>query len=333
MPANLPAHLANRQSRNLSEASLAGMSGALPPHVSIRSNRFTLVDAAGNKQTLDSLYLDCCFVDLSDKIAKLYYEGEFEEGSDDPPTCWSADGITPSNEAVSKQARTCAECQWNVRGSDTSKLSGKPIKACRDEKWSAVTLVSVQMNPQKQVVGSAPLHPEILWQFKITPGSFKNWRAYAKRCQDQGVDMSLLVTRIGFEQGKNGVLTFQPVSWIDAATADVRDKAWESKATDVLVGRNLPAIAAPPPMPALAAPAAAAMGAQLPQTAPQTQEPKRRRGRPAASQTAAPAANPAPANGPAAPFMQEQQQFGIAPAAPPPNDLAKTLDDFFGPQS
>jgi hypothetical protein len=226
---NLPAHLQGRQQRQLVDNALAGMSGALPPHISIGNNRFTLVDAAGGKRPVETLYLDCCIIDVADTLAKMFFEFDYEPGADDPPTCWSPNAIAPSRESVKMQARTCAECPQNVRGSETSKISGKPIKACRDEKWLAVVVPGV----------------DLIFQFKITPGSFKAWKGYVERCKSQGVDMSLLVTRVAFdtEGGKTGVLTFAPHNWIDAPVADMRDKAWAGKATDALVGRdNSPAI-------------------------------------------------------------------------------------------
>lgn len=258
MTTNLPTHLQGRTQRSLIDNAMSGMAGALPPHISIKANRFTLVGADGARQPLDTTSIFGCFVDISDAIGKLYYAYEFQDGSDDPPTCWSANGVVPSREASERQARTCAECQWNVRGSDTSKLSGKAIKACRDEKWTALSLATVQMTPQGQVAAMAPMYPDVLWQLRVTPGSFKNWRGFVERCKSQGVDPSLLLVRIAFEADKNGVLTFQPVSWIDAALADIRDRAWQSKATDALVGRNdqAPALEAPSAAP-LSAPAAA----------------------------------------------------------------------------
>src|ERR1700676_2488327 len=116
---NLPTYLQGRFNRNTAEAATSGMAGTLPPHISIRGNAFTLVDAAGEKRTLQTRYMDCCFVDVNPATSKQYYEHEWDPASNEPPTCFSHDGLVPSNESQQKQARTCAECQWNVRGSAT----------------------------------------------------------------------------------------------------------------------------------------------------------------------------------------------------------------------
>jgi hypothetical protein len=219
----LPAYLQNRKSQRVAEGAAEGIGGALPPHISIRGNEFTLVDAAGNKAEVPDKYLDVCFVDRSEVVCKLYYENEYEPGANDPPTCWSANGVAPSVEASQPQSATCATCQWNVRGSDVSKLSGKAIKACRDEKWTAVIAVK---------------YPAMIFQFRVTPGSFKAWKGYTDKFKGQQTDLSDVVTRIAFEKQKNGVLTFEAVSYIDQPLYEARERAAVEKKTDILVGRN-----------------------------------------------------------------------------------------------
>lgn len=219
----LPAYLQNRQSQRVAEGAADGIGGSLPPHISIRGNEFTLVDAAGNKAEVPEKYLDVCFVDRSEVVCKQYYENDYVEGSNEPPTCWSANGLAPSMEASQPQSATCAACEWNVRGSDVSKISGKPIKACRDEKWTAVIL---------------PKYPAMVFQFRVTPGSFKAWKGYTDKFKGQATDLSDVVTRLAFEKGKNGVLTFEATSYIDETLFKAREAAAIEKKTDVLVGRN-----------------------------------------------------------------------------------------------
>lgn len=354
MTTNLPAHLQGRQQRQLVDNALAGMSGALPPHISIGNNRFTLVDAAGGKRPIETMHLDCCIIDVADTLAKMFFEFDYEPGADDPPTCWSPNAIAPSRESVKMQARTCAECPQNVRGSETSKISGKPIKACRDEKWLAVVVPGV----------------DLIFQLKITPGSFKAWKGYVERCKSQGVDMSLLTTRIAFdtEGGKTGVLTFAPHNWIDAPMADMRDKAWAGKATDALVGRGEQplSIAAPTSGFSSAVPSVDSAGAATipdvtpgavfgnagppvaPQPVPAADQGRRKRRTKAemeASRTApngqaqpAAASAPFPQTVPAsqpAPFRPDpapaqQPSFGIQQPSALPPDAAAAIDSFFG---
>jgi hypothetical protein len=362
----LPSYLQSRQSQRVAEGAADGIGGSLPPHISIRGNNFTLVDAAGNKADVPTKYLDVCFVDRSEVVCKQYYENDFVDGADDPPTCWSANGVAPSIEAAKPQAATCATCDWNARGSDVSKLSGKPIKACRDEKWTAVIL---------------PLYPTMVFQFKVTPGSFKAWKGYTDKFKGQQTDLSDVVTRLAFEKDKNGVLTFEAISYIDEALFKAREQAAIEKKTDVLVGRNdrpiqgaiadlrhAPAGGGQAPLPASTAGGQTATPSFVPQGQPSgtlippathtataegfahtasPTEPARRRRRTKAEMEAANAAgaaqtpaSPAPAgfgggNAGPAPFRPEPAPagapFGIATQAVPPDPAMKgMLDNIFG---
>lgn len=223
MSTQLPAHLAGRNLPRLADKAVAGIGSAMPPHISIQGNSFTLVDATGRQQPAGAT-LTCCIVDVSDHNCKRYYADKWKPDSKDPPLCWSANGVAPSREALEPQSPTCAACDWNVRGSETSAISGVAIKACRDEKWLAVLI---------------PQIPNMLFQLVLTPGSFKNWRAFVQPFLDDGtVDMKDVLTTLAFQPQVNGVLTFAAANFIDVAVADVRDKALLGKQTDALVGRN-----------------------------------------------------------------------------------------------
>lgn len=309
---NLPAYLQNSRAPRIAERSTEGMGSALPPHISIRGNRFTLVDQSGDERPVETTHLDVCIADISDSMCKLYYGKDYAPDSNDPPLCFSANGVAPSKEAMQPQSGTCQECQWNVRGSATSKLSGQPIKACRDEKWLAV-LVPGQ---------------EIVFQFRVTPGSFKNYKAYAEKFKGQPFDMKDTLTRLQFEKDANGVITFQPISFIDEALAKMREQAFEGKATDLIVGRLDQPIALPAPGTVMSVPTAIERGVST-EPAPAQPVARRTRGRPRA-------AEPAPTNGPAAaPFRPAEAPsatapFGIQANAPePPNEIAASMESFF----
>lgn len=227
----LPAYLQNKTRTNLAAVATAGMGSAMPNHISIRGNQFTLIDEAGAKMPLGAL-MDAIVVDITDHIAKRYYEEPWKDGSDNPPDCWSMNGIGPSRGAMKPQSQTCGDCEWNVRGSDTSALSGKPIKACRDEKPIALLL---------------PQYPQMLFQLIIPPGSFKNWTAFTKQFSG-GIDVSDVLIRFGFEPQKNGVMTFTLSGYMPENLVPVFNNALASKATDALVGRtDVPIAALPAP--------------------------------------------------------------------------------------
>ena len=362
MTLQLPAHLANRQSRNIAEKASAGLGVAMPPHVSIRGNTFTLVDAGGNEAPFPvGTPLDMVVVDSAKLPAKRFYKNKWTPDSNEPPTCWSSNGITPDTSATEKQSPTCAACPQNARGSAVSAISGVAIKACRDEKWLAILL---------------PQYPTMLFQLVVTPGSFKNWQAYTKNFGgSSGVDVSDVITRVTFQPQVNGVLQFEILGYaqnnpqyIDGNILAVLEKAWAEKSTDVLVGRTepagLPAIPAPlgpapapafnpmqqpaqvqPPVPFVPTPApvaatpgmSATPAPTVATTSPSEAAPRRRRrtaAEMAAANGAAPAAQPAPfqpAPAPAqAPFMPAAAP---APAAPAGNGAQFGIQPGAAPQS
>ena len=231
----LPAHLrALATLPSLADHAAEGIGSSLPPHISIQGNQFALIDATGAAHEIETTHLDVCIIDRSDVICKSFYAEKWSPDSSDPPACFSMNGIGPSTESSSPQARTCAECPNNVRGSAMSAMSNKPIKACRDEIKLAVIVPGYDM----------------LFQFTLTPGSFTNWRSYVQKFKGQQFDIKHVMTRLTFERGKSGVLEFNvrpyvqggPAPWIDEPTAQTQLKALTAgsagKATDLIVGRT-----------------------------------------------------------------------------------------------
>ena len=332
----------------LNDRATQGLGALLPPHISIRGNTFTLVDAAGNKRPHGAV-LEGLIADISDHVCKQYFaDSNWTPDSNDPPACWSANGVAPSRDAIappmlqdgSRQVRTCVECPKNVRGSAVSKLSGAAIKACRDEVWVGFVL---------------PQYLDMIFQLKVTPGSFDNWRKYIEWTKTVG-DVSKLLTRVAFQPEVNGVLVFSSGAYIDAATYAVRKKALASKATDAIVGRNdVPrqALEAPAtqvlsydqvaraqelqPAPGPAIPPQVQQPAMSPIQPASQPEPQRRKRRTQAEIAADNAQNQQtlPLQPASAPFRPAPTpggaSFGIATQPPGPGaELAQTIDDVFG---
>lgn len=220
----LPAHLQNRQNRNLAAQAIGGINSGSPAHISIAGNRFTLVDDAGNEKPIQTLFLDVCVIDANAAVSKIYFDPRtpFEPGGDNsnPPICWSDNGIGASAQASTPQNTSCQMCPQNAWGSSTSKATGKPTKACNDVKKVAVVVPGMEM----------------VFLLRIPPASLKNWGKYCNTLAGHGVDLPDAMTRLEFES--QGILKFTPVGYVDAPTAAMSDKAIAAKATDNLIGRN-----------------------------------------------------------------------------------------------
>lgn len=336
MTTQLPAHLQNRRPSGLTHAVSQGLSSGAPPYISIAGNRFTLIDAAGNEKPVQTLHIDLVIVQANPTVSKVYYDKEYDRNAEAaPPVCFSDNGVGPSRQSSKPQSPTCAACPNNVWGSDVSRLTGKPTKACNDVKKIAVVLSD---------------NPEMPFLLRVPPASLKHLGAYARTIAAQSagtrpVELSDVITRVTFES--QGILNFEAVGWIDERTMGAIEKIWDEKRADDLVGLNdtvhlgAPQLSAPgaarapagqlppPPQPAILGNGAsqqvgygyntpsqpAAIVPSVPQAssappAQDTPQVKRGRGRPKKDEAVAPAQQQVPA------FMQASQAALAAPPAP-----------------
>lgn len=263
---NQPAQqLAGRRRAGILDAMQQGLTQPAPPRISIKAQRFTLVDAAGVQipvQMFDQqfgLYLDVVIIGVNPNKSKIYYEFDYDPTKDEPPTCFSDNGVGPSAQAAVPQHPACATCPNNAWGSDTSKMTGKATKACSDRKKLAVIVV----NDPAQLV----------YQLQIPPASLKNLAVLATVLKSHQVvdaegpraaDPADVVTRIYFNPQKQGELLFQPMGFHQQMAPYITpliDKADTSGIIEIATGSNdVPysgAIALPNPqvMQALPAPA------------------------------------------------------------------------------
>lgn len=369
MTANLPAYLQNPPSggRRVSQAVVSNIGTGTPAYVSIKGNRFTLIDSAGDSEPVQTAangipYLDCVIIDALERESKIYYGRPFDPSATNyaPPDCWSDNGIAPSRNCGTPQAKSCTPdethvngCKWAVWGSATSKVSGKGIPACG--KFQKLALL---------IPGD-----EVLFLLRVPPNSLDNLRNYMRKFEGQPADVIDVVTRISFEADTLGTLTFQAVKYLDEPVVAARNKALEAKATDTLIGRNdlprTPVEGGPLPLAStgqqtqIAAPLAAAqsIGSAPQQTATAPgglassvalpSEPVvtgARRGRKPKPTEPAPGAQAgqqapfmdqpaagAPANNGQASPTSGEQGFGIAPGMAPNPELSQMLDSVFGP--
>ncbi len=232
MTNQLPAYLQNRQSKAVAQVLQANLGAGSPPYLSIEGNRFRLIDAVGNEQPVPTYdpqlgpYIDVNIVDVNNHISKIYFDPEnpYDPKATErlPPLCWSDNGIGPSRNAVEPQSPTCAGCPNNVWGSATSKVTGKGIKACSDLQKIAFTTAG----------------HKTVFLLRVPPNSLVEMRAYVGKFASGEVgDITDVVTRISFKQGIQGTLQFQAVSYIDEATAALREQIAAAKGADAIVGR------------------------------------------------------------------------------------------------
>lgn len=225
---SLPAYLQSLSLPNRAETAVANLGTGTPPYISLKANRFTLVDAAGAEEPVETMdgkigfYLDCILVDLNDHMSKVYYDKPYDPNAQqyEPPACFSDNGVGPSRAASKPQARTCAECPQGEWGSKKSAVSGKGVKACADQYKVAVMIPG----------------DDVIFLLRVPPNSLGNLRAYLNKCQAGQVNVATVVTRIWFVS--QGTINFTGVAYIQEPEAKRLVALLQSKATDQLVGRT-----------------------------------------------------------------------------------------------
>jgi hypothetical protein len=234
----LPAHLQNYQTPDIGGTLAANLGSAMPPHVTIGGNRFTLVDASNVEIPVPTFdpqlgpYLDAAIIDVNPVMSRIYFGGNYDPTAEGVrPDCFSDNGIGPSVSASSPQAPTCAACprsEWTKVNQN-----GKKVPWCTQKQKVALLIPGFQT----------------LFLLAVPPNSHGPLREYVNLCKGNGANIADLLTRIWFVS--QGTLGFRPVTWIDAPTAQLRQAAYIEKKTDALVGRNdtaRPAGAIAPPV-------------------------------------------------------------------------------------
>lgn len=211
--AQLPAHLAAFLGAEDNSDLTSGGGGGFPTisikgkvfHIK-RGDELTLVTKPGEDDPAASIEVVILKAGPpGGKSAKVFYAQGYTEGSEDKPTCYSNDGVSPEADAAEPQAAKCAICPQNVWGSKISD-NGKQTRACGDSKRLAVASPS-QIND-----------PMLL---RVPAASLKALTQYSELLAKRGVGYRAVVTKIGFDYTvAHPQITFKPVGFIDEATAN-----------------------------------------------------------------------------------------------------------------
>lgn len=243
----LPAFLQN-STRAIAAQALAGLSQGSPAHISIRQNRFRLVDSGGQEKLVETFHIDVVIADANPHISHVFYKDAFDPASTDykPPACYSDNGVGPSEAALDPQSATCASCPHSAWGSATSNVTGKDTKACNDSKKLACLVPG--------------LAPGLAFMLRVPPASLKNLAAYVAGLNGQvtggrRVDVTDVITRLSFDAKTQGVLNFQAVNWIDEEIFNLLEEKGPNPYPQLTGANDVPRVAALP-APKVEAPAA-----------------------------------------------------------------------------
>lgn len=220
-------------------------------------------------------------------VSKTYYPEGYTPGSNEAPTCASADGITPDPGVPEPQHQFCAQCQHNVFGSKQTE-NGKKAKACADSRRLAVV-------PAQDLKNEKYGGPMLL---RVPAASLNNLVAFNAAIKKVPAAYPTVIVELGFDVDADyPLITFTPRAVITApAMWDIiREHREGAVAESICYGstnNDVPMIAANPQQAALPAPT------EAPQTAQTTPAATRGRRRAEAAQQPTAKPQPAPASEP-----------------------------------
>lgn len=131
--AEVPAYL--REGSDAMTKELAGGSGG--KQISIKGGVWRMIVGGEEVAKNEDRSMNLVVVGVAKGISRTYYEGKYEEGKDNPPVCWSAEGVLPNSEVKDPKSAACGTCPMNIEGSGEGKS-----RACRFSKRIAVVLES-----------------------------------------------------------------------------------------------------------------------------------------------------------------------------------------------
>lgn len=224
---NLPAYLVSLRSSLGLGANIAGgisLGGESHPRISIRQNRFRLVEKDGTEEVWDDLSIHLVILDSNPNVSKRYYAKAYDPTATEPvaPDCSSDNGKTPNAGVPSPQATNCASCAHNVWGSKITP-SGKATKACGDSKRLAVVLA-------EEIEGT-------VYELSVPGASLKDLAEVATKLENSGIPVYAVIFKVTFDAtAQFPKLSFKPVGYIDVKGAAAVEKHLGEDAIKKAVG-------------------------------------------------------------------------------------------------
>lgn len=216
-----------------------------------RGGEKTMVTKPG--ETDPAASIEVVIVKAQEGVSKTYYATGYVEGSEEAPTCSSANGIEPDADAAEPQAKKCATCPHSQWGSKITE-NGSKAKACADVKRLAVAPVG-QLND-----------PMLL---RVPAASLKAITEYSDTLRKRGLPYQIVVTKVGFDYSvAHPQLTFKGLGLIqDPNLQKMIHETMTSEVVSQIVG-SVPVHTEEPKAPAALPAAAPAPAKPAPKAAP-----------------------------------------------------------------
>jgi len=206
-PTQTPSFARSGELSPIAKSLAGGGTGSNVKRISVKGGVFRLIAGGKEVAAIEDRHLDVVIVNAAPKVSRTYYEGQFVEGEAKAPDCWSADGNLPDASIFSPQAKSCATCPMNIKGSGQG-----DSRACRFSQRLAVVLANdVQGGDVMQLTLAATSI------FGKEEGDDRRpLQSYARYLAAQNISPEMVVTQLKFDT-KAAVpkLFFKPARWLD----------------------------------------------------------------------------------------------------------------------
>jgi hypothetical protein len=201
----LPAHLKAYELDDTTKALMGGGSGG-SKRISIEGGVWRLLVNGKEIAQKEERNLNVVVVAAAPKVSRTFYAGVYKKGQSTAPDCWSANGDYPDSSVKEPQAKSCATCPQNVKGSGTGEG-----RACRFSQRLAVVL--------DNDIGGDVFQITLPSTSIFGEGESGKWplQMYAKMIGGKGVPITAVVTEMRFDTASSTPkITFKPVRFLEA---------------------------------------------------------------------------------------------------------------------
>lgn len=201
----LPAHLRSLEALDDTTKALMGSSGGGSKRISIEGGVWRMLVNGNEVARNEERSMNVVIVAAAPKVSRTFYAGAYKKGVATAPDCWSADGDKPDATAKLPQAKTCASCPQNIKGSGQG-----DSRACRFSQRLAVVL--------ENDVGGDVYQLTLPSQSIFGEGEPGKWplQMYAKMIGSKGVPITAVVTEMRFDtDSSTPKLTFKPARFLE----------------------------------------------------------------------------------------------------------------------
>lgn len=132
--------------------------------------------------------IEVVIVAASPVKSKLYYKG-YNDGASDRPICFSSNGVTPDQRSQQMQAKACAVCPQNQRGSRIDENGQARGTACRDNKRIAIVPLG---DLENETLGGPML-------LRIPAASLNDFAQFTTKLEHLGLPYCAVGVKIAFD--------------------------------------------------------------------------------------------------------------------------------------